>query len=72
MSLVGELKRRNVLKAGGGYLVAGWVIIQVASTVAPQLALPEWLPRLVTLLVLLGFPIVLVLATWMITQPATK
>jgi len=62
MSLLSELKRRNVFKVGGAYLVAAWVIIQVADTVAPQLGLPEWAPRFVTLLVLLGAPLALVLA----------
>ena len=62
MSLLAELKRRNVFKVGAAYLVVGWVIIEVASTIAPQLNLPEWAPRLVTFLILLGFPIALVLA----------
>lgn len=62
MSLFNELKRRNVFKVGAAYLVVGWVIIEVASTVAPQLNLPEWAPRLITFIILLGFPIALVLA----------
>jgi TolB-like protein/Tfp pilus assembly protein PilF len=62
MSLVAELKRRSVFKVGVAYLVVGWLVIQVAATVSPQLSLPEWAPRLITLVVLLGFPISLVLA----------
>jgi TolB-like protein len=62
MSLFDELKRRNVFKVGAAYLVVGWVIIEVASTVAPQLNLPEWAPRLITFIIMLGFPIALVLA----------
>ncbi len=62
MSLFSELKRRNVFKVGGAYLVVAWLVIQVADTVAPQLGLPEWAPRFITLLVLLGFPLALVLA----------
>jgi TolB-like protein/Tfp pilus assembly protein PilF len=62
MSLIDELKRRNVFKVAAAYLVVGWLLIQVASTVAPQLNLPEWAPRLVTFIILLGFPIALVLA----------
>ena len=42
---------------GAAYLVVAWLVIQVASTVAPQLNLPEWAPRLITLVVLLGFPV---------------
>ena len=62
MSFVAELKRRSVFKVGVAYLVVGWLVIQVAATVSPQLSLPEWAPRLITLVVLLGFPISLVLA----------
>jgi TolB-like protein/Tfp pilus assembly protein PilF len=51
-----------VFKVGAAYLVVGWLLIQVSSTVAPQLNLPEWAPRLVTFIILLGFPIALVLA----------
>jgi adenylate cyclase len=62
MSLIDELKRRKVFKVAAAYLVVGWLLIQVASTIAPQLNLPEWAPRLVTFIILLGFPIALVLA----------
>ncbi len=62
MSLFDELKRRKVFRVGVAYLVVGWLLIQVASTVAPQLSLPEWAPRLITFVIMLGFPIALVLA----------
>jgi TolB-like protein len=62
MSLFDELKRRKVFRVGVAYLVVGWLLIQVASTVAPQLNLPEWAPRLITFVIMLGFPIALVLA----------
>ena len=62
MNLFTELKRRNVFKVGAAYLVVGWLVIQAADLLAPQLNLPEWAPRLVTFLVLIGFPLALVLA----------
>ena len=62
MKLFAELKRRKVFRAAIAYLVAAWVVVEVASTVAPNLNLPEWTPRMVTLLVMLGFPLALVLA----------
>lgn len=65
MSLIAELKRRKVFKVGAAYLVVAWLVVQVGATVAPQLGLPEWAPRLITLLVLLGFPVSLVVA-WMV------
>lgn len=62
MSLVAELKRRKVFRVAAAYAVVGWLVIQVAATIAPQLNLPEWVPRLTTFLVLLGFPIAVVMA----------
>jgi len=62
MNLFAELQRRKVFKVGAAYLVVGWLLIQVSSTVAPQLNLPDWAPRLITLIILIGFPITLLLA----------
>ena len=64
MSLLAELKRRHVLRVAVAYLVAAWVAIQVAATVAPLLSMPEWVPKLVVLLAIIGLPVALVLA-WM-------
>ena len=57
-----ELKRRRVVRAVLIYLVAGWVIIEVASTVMPNLNLPDWSVTLVTVLIVLGLPLVITLA----------
>ncbi len=62
MSLLAELQRRKVFKVAAAYAVVGWALIEVAATVMPQLNFPEWAPRMVTFLILLGFPITLVLA----------
>ena len=59
MSLLAELRRRKVFRVGAAYLVVAWLLIQVVATVAPQLRLPEWAPRLVTLLLMVGFPVAL-------------
>src|SRR4029453_10010040 len=58
----GELKRRNVYKVAVAYAVAGWLVMQVASTVVPALHLPDTVTTAVVVLTLLGFPIALVLA----------
>ncbi len=62
MSLLAELQRRSVFKVAAAYLVVGWLLIQIAATVAPQMDLPGWAPRFITLLVALGFPVALLLA----------
>lgn len=62
MSFWGELRRRNVVKVGAAYAVLAWLLIQIAAAVFPQLNLPQWGPTLVTVLLLLGFPVALLLA----------
>ena len=47
-----ELKRRNVFRMAGLYLVGAWLVVQVAGTVLPMFGAPEWLPR--TIVILLG------------------
>ncbi len=57
-----ELIRRRVIRVVVLYAIAGWIVIEVASTVLPNLDLPEWTVKLVTILVVLGFVIAMVLA----------
>jgi hypothetical protein len=35
-SFLEELKRRNVIRVGGAYLVASWLIIQLVETIFPS------------------------------------
>jgi TolB-like protein/cytochrome c-type biogenesis protein CcmH/NrfG len=50
-----ELKRRNVVRMAGLYLVGAWLLTQVASTVLPMFGAPDWLPRSIVLLLVIGF-----------------
>jgi TolB-like protein/Tfp pilus assembly protein PilF len=50
-----ELKRRNVVRAAGLYLVGAWLLTQVASTVLPMFGAPDWLPRSIVILLVIGF-----------------
>ena len=59
---IGELKRRRVIRVVVIYAVVGWIIIEVASTVLPNLNLPEWSVTLVTILIVLGFPLTVIMA----------
>ena len=52
-----ELQRRRVIRVAVVYIVVGWVVIEVASTVLPPMGLPGWAVKLVIVLVALGFPI---------------
>jgi TolB-like protein/Tfp pilus assembly protein PilF len=50
-----ELKRRNVVRMAGLYLVGAWLVVQVAGTVLPMFGAPEWLPRTIVVLLAIGF-----------------
>ncbi len=57
-----ELKDRKVIRVAVVYLVAGWLIMQVADVMFPALGLPEWSIKLVAALLILGFPLALILS----------
>ena len=60
MSIISELKRRNVFRVALLYTVAGWLILQVADVLFEQLGVPSWAFRLIFGLLLICFPLVLV------------
>jgi len=62
MSLFSELKRRNVLRVVIAYLAVSWLLIQVVETLFPIFGLSEELVRLFVILLVIGFPLILVLA----------
>ena len=64
-NLFAELNRRKVVKVGAAYLVVAWLAVQAASIGFPAFDAPPWALRIFILMLLLGFPIVLVL-TWML------
>ena len=53
--LFSELKRRNVVRMAGLYLVGAWLLVQVAGTVLPMFGAPDWLPRSIVILLAIGF-----------------
>jgi TolB-like protein/Tfp pilus assembly protein PilF len=57
-----ELKRRNVLKVAVAYIFAGWALSQGIAQVFPVFDIPNWVIRLIVLLIIIGLPIALVLA----------
>jgi len=57
-----ELKRRNVYKVAIAYIVGGWALSQGIAQVFPVFDVPNWVIRLIVLLIIIGLPIALVLA----------
>ena len=55
MSLLAELKRRNVIRMAGLYLITAWLLVQVAETLLPIFATPGWVLQALVVLVALGF-----------------
>ena len=58
-----QLKKRKVFRSLAIYAGASFIILQVCSIVFPALLLPEWSMRLVVILLIIGFPI-LILFSW--------
>ena len=61
--LLRELRRRRVFRMTAIYIVASWVLVQVASETFPAFNIPDGAIRYVWIAVLIGFPIA-VLFSW--------
>jgi formylglycine-generating enzyme required for sulfatase activity/dienelactone hydrolase len=57
-----ELKRRKVLRVAAAYIVASWVVLQVADLLSEILELPGWTAKFAFAILLIGFVPALILA----------
>jgi TolB-like protein/Flp pilus assembly protein TadD len=55
MSLISELQRRKVFRVAAAYLVVGWLLTEVLTTILPTLGAPGWAARAVILIFAFGF-----------------
>jgi TolB-like protein/Tfp pilus assembly protein PilF len=55
VSVIAELKRRNVFRVAALYLVAAWVLLQVGDLLFGLLDLPTWTNKLLFAALVLGF-----------------
>ena len=62
MSLTDELKRRKVLRVAIGYIIAAWVVAQVADLVADNFNAPDWVMQMIITLLVVGLPVSLLLS----------
>ena len=60
--LLAELKRRRVYSVAVAYLVGGWALAQGMAQVLPVFDIPNWVVRLIVVLIVLGFPVALTLS----------
>ena len=73
MSLIQELKRRNVIRVGVLYLVATWLLLQLTDVLSSLLPVPESTGSLVFLLLVLGFiPVVIFAWVYEMTPDGLK
>ena len=61
-NIFAELKRRNVYKVAVAYIVAGWALAQGIAQVFPVFDVPDWIVRLIVVLIVVGFPFALIFA----------
>ncbi len=61
-SFFAELKRRNVIRMAGLYLVGSWLITQIAGTLLPGFEAPQWVFRVIVMLLAIAFVPTLVFA----------
>jgi len=62
VNFVAELKRRNVIRMAGLYLVGAWLTVQVAGTLLPVFEAPAWVMKTLVGLLAMGFVPALVFA----------
>jgi len=62
MSLIAELKRRNVIRVGVAYAIVAWFLAQVAEFAFENFGAPEWVLKSVVVVMMLGLPLALILA----------
>jgi len=62
LSLFNELKRRHVFRVGFAYVVAAWVIAQVADLVLDNFGAPPGMMQWLLLLLAMGFVVAIIIA----------
>ena len=67
--LLAELRRRRVFQVSTSYLIGMWLMLQVAEVTFAPLHFPAWWVTALTILAVIGWPIMVVLAwTYEITS----
>lgn len=57
-----ELKRRKVYGAAISYGITGWLLAQIASLITSSFEAPSWVIKVIIIALIIGYPIVLILA----------
>jgi TolB-like protein len=62
MSILEELKRRNVFRVGVAYIIVAWLLAQVADLFLDNFGAPDWVIKSVLIVLVLGFPLAIFFA----------
>lgn len=62
MSLISELRRRNVFRVAVAYVITAWLLLQVADVVLGNIGAPDWVFKVILLVLALGLPLALLFA----------
>jgi len=60
--IVADLRDRKVFRSAVAYIVAAWLIVQVADIVLPAFEAPPWILRAVITALIMGLPLAVFLA----------
>src|SRR5207342_3811268 len=67
---IAEFRRRRVVRVAIAYLIFAWLLVQVADATFEPLGLPAWAPRLLIVLLIIGFLLACVLSWIYDIQPS--
>ena len=62
MRVFGELRRRNVFKVSVAYSILSWLLVRLTDTLSPVIGAGDRAIQILTLLLILGFPVVVLFA----------
>lgn len=62
MRVLGELRRRNVFKVSVAYAILSWMLVRLIDVLTPALGAGERAMQITTLLLILGFPVIVLFA----------
>ena len=62
MRVIGELRRRNVFKVSVAYTILSWLVVKLVDALSPVIGAGDRVIQIVTLLLILGFPVIVLFA----------
>ena len=70
-AFIQELRTQYIYRIAAGYLVAAWLILQIAALLCSALGLPNWILKALLALLLVGFGASLIVG-WRIDLRAAR